>query len=81
MNRATYLVLDPSPGSVQSLATSLPPVHCVPAEGSHAIGRHRLLSHWKPLLHLPASPFSSGIHHPTLQKAIQYPETCPGSVQ
>jgi hypothetical protein len=81
MIRATYPVLDPFTGSHQSLARSLSPVDCVPAEGSTAIGRRQLFSRWKPLLHLPTCPFSSRIHHPTLQKAIQYPETCPGSVQ
>ncbi len=81
MIRATYPVLALFTGSVQSLTRSLPPVDWVPAEGSPPIGRRQLFSRGKPLPHLPTCPFSSRIRHPTLQKAIQYPETCPGSVQ
>src|ERR1700680_982139 len=81
MIRATSPVLALFTGSVQSLTRSLSPVDWVPAEGSPPIGRRQLFSRGKPLPHLPTCPFSSRIHHPTLQKAIQYPETCPGSVQ
>src|ERR1700674_1482958 len=81
MIRATYPVLALFTGSVQSLTRSLSPVDWVPAEGSPPIGRRQLFSRGKPLPHLPTCPFSSRIHHPTLQKAIQFPETCPGSVQ
>jgi hypothetical protein len=81
MIRATCPVLDPFTGSVQSLARSLSPVHRIAIERSPAIGRHQSFSCSKPLLHLPTSPFSSPFQHRAPQKAIQYPETRPGSVQ
>jgi len=81
MIRATYPVLALFTGSVQSLTRSLSPVDWVPAESSSATRRLRLFSLWKPLPQLPTCQFPRCIRHGEPQKAIQYPETCPGSVQ
>jgi hypothetical protein len=78
---ATHSVLAAFTGSAQSLSRSLSLIDRIPAESSPATRRRQLFSRWKPLLHLPTYPFSLRIRHRTLQKTIQYPEACSGSVQ
>jgi hypothetical protein len=74
-------ILAALPGSYRSLSRSLFPVDRVAAESSPATRRRQLSSRRKPLLHPLTGQFSRRIRHGELQKAIQYPETRPGSVQ
>jgi hypothetical protein len=77
----TYPVLAPLTGSAQSLSRSLSPVDRIPVESSPATRRGQSFSRKKPLLHPSTCQLSLRIRHGKLQKAIQYPETRPGSVQ
>jgi hypothetical protein len=77
---ATYPVLAFT-GSAQSLRRPLSSIDRIAAESSPAIPRRQSFSCWKPFIHLPMAQFFRHIRHGKLQKAIQYPETRPGSVQ
>jgi hypothetical protein len=74
-------ILAALPGSDQSLSRTPSPVDRIAVESSPATRRRQLFSRRKPLFHPLTGEFSRRIRHGELQKAIQYPETRPGSVQ
>jgi len=77
---ATYPILA-SAGSDRNLGGALSTLVPVTAESPFTFRRHQRLPRWKPVTPLPSRRFASSNPSDQPQKAIQYPETRPGSVQ
>jgi hypothetical protein len=77
---ATYPILA-SAGSDRNLGGALSTVSPMVAESPFPFRRHQRLPLWKPVTPLPSCRFASSNPSDQPQKAIQYPETRPGSVQ